>query len=62
MSVPKNKLHELIDKVSENDTGKVLNFLEKLIERKKDRFYNFYSEPLKVDKIHIYPRDKLYER
>jgi len=69
MSIPKNRLYELISSISENDTEEVLSLLEKLVEKNKkmqavnkNRFEKFYKDPLKVEKINIFPRVELYER
>lgn len=37
MSVPKEKLHELIDKLSDNETPKVLDFLENLKKKQGEK-------------------------
>ena len=69
MSVPKNKLYELINNISENDTQEVLSFLEKFAQKNKkessqtkNRFAKIYSNPLKVENINIYPREELHGR
>lgn len=69
MSVPKNRLYELINNISENDTPEVLSFLEKLAEKNKkedkqvkNRFAKIFSNPLKVENINIYSRAELQER
>jgi len=69
MSVPKNKLYELISNISENDTEEVLSLLEKLVEKNKkiqvaskNRFEKIYKNPLTIEKINIFSREELYER
>lgn len=69
MSVPKNRLYELINNISEKDTEEVLSFLEKFAEKNrkkpsqiKNRFAKIYSNPLKVENINIYSREELHER
>jgi hypothetical protein len=69
MSIPKNRLYELINNISENDTQEVLSLLEKLAEKNKkehpkakNRFAKIFSNPLKVENINIYSRAELHER
>lgn len=69
MSVPKNRLYELINKISENDTQEVISFLEKYAQKNKkesfqnkNRFEKIYSNPLKVENINVFSREELHGR
>ncbi len=69
MSAPKSKIYELINNISENDTQKVISFLEKLAQKNKkgpspikNRFAKIYSSPLKVKNIVKHSREELHER
>ncbi len=69
MSIPKNKLYELINNISEKDTEEVISFLEKYakknkkkLSQNKNRFAKIYENPLKVDNINIFSREELNER
>lgn len=67
MSIPKNRLYELINNISESDTQEVISFLEKYAQKNKkelseNRFAKIYENPLKVENITIYSREELHGR
>lgn len=69
MSIPRNRLYELINNISDNDTQEVISFLEKYakknkkeLSQNKNRFAKIYENPLKVENITIYSREELHGR
>jgi hypothetical protein len=64
MSIDKNKLHELIDLISEDKLDEVVVILQDYVEKKEsgNLFSELLKNPIKVEEIPIFSREDLYER
>lgn len=56
MSIPKNRLHELIDEIPDSETDKVVVLIEDFIKKvKKNKLSELYSKPFSVEGEVIVP-------
>lgn len=64
MSIDRNKLHELIDLISEDKVEEVVVILKDYIEQKEQSslFYELLENPIKVERVEKFSRQELYER
>ncbi|OGI24858.1 MAG: hypothetical protein A2287_08400 [Candidatus Melainabacteria bacterium RIFOXYA12_FULL_32_12] len=64
MSIPKQKLYELIDEIPDNETDKAVVVIEDFIKNiKKSRLSTLYSEPIKVEgTVEVPSREERNER
>ena len=52
MSVPKDRLHELIEEIPDNETDSVVIIIEDFLKNiKKSKLNRLYENPLKVEGI-----------
>ncbi len=60
MSVPKEKLFELIEEIPDNETENVVIIIEDFLKKiKKNKLSSFYENPLKVEgNVEIPSRDE----
>ncbi|MFA6988728.1 MAG: hypothetical protein WC197_01550 [Candidatus Gastranaerophilaceae bacterium] len=60
MSVPKQKLHELIDQIPDSETDKVVIIIEDFVKTtRKNKLSQLYLHPIKVEgKIEIPHREE----
>lgn len=60
MSVPKQKLHELIDQIPDSETDKVVIIIEDFVKNtKKSKLSQLYLNPIKVEgKVEIPSREE----
>lgn len=50
MSIPKERLHELIEEIPDNETENIVIIIEDFLKNiKKSKLSRFYENPLKVE-------------